>query len=276
MTQQREHLRVCIVQPSLKLGDREGNLQKIEQLIDKQKKVVDLFVLPEIFSTGFTSLPQSYAEPVEECKTLEWMKSIAKKKQCAIVGTTIVIENEKYYNRCFFVYPDGEYKQYDKYHLYKMGHENKYFSNGTKRVQVEYKGWKILLATCYDLRFPAWLRNAREEKDRYEVIIFCCAWSSENIRHFMTLTSARAIENQSFVIASNNCGTLPDTTLNGEDCVYTGDCRLIDPFGIPFKISRSGVVETVYGELDYSLLENWRKEFPVLDDMDDFEIKSNN
>ena len=67
-----------------------------------------------------------------------------------------------------------------------------------------------------------------------------------------------------------------DTTLNGEDCVYTGDCRLIDPFGIPFKISRSGVVETVYGELDYSLLENWRKEFPVLDDMDDFEIKSNN
>ncbi|KAL7718115.1 CN hydrolase domain-containing protein [Entamoeba marina] len=198
------------------------------------------------------------------------MQKIAKSKSCAVAGSIVVHENDCYYNRLYFVFPDGSYEKYDKKHLYTMGNEADHFTPGSEKKIVVYKNWKINLAICYDLRFPVWLRNTKD--NHYDILLIVAAWRSEKRHHWMSLTTARAIENQAYVIAANNCGLLPDSTPNSPDVVYTGDCRVIDPFGVPLKEARPGVEGVIHSVLDFNELDEWKQKFPVLGDQDSFQF----
>ena len=197
------------------------------------------------------------------------MKEIAKRRKLAITGSTVVIEDGKYYNRMYFVTPDTVYK-YDKRHLYTPGDEAIHFQRGYDKCIVDYLGWKINLAVCYDLRFPIWLRNSNQ--DPYDILIIVAAWRSEKRHHWCALTTARAIENQCYVLTSNNVGVLPDSTPNCPDVIYTGDCRIIDYFGYTMTEAKPGVVEVLHAQLHYKDLQEWRMKFQVLFDEDEYEI----
>ena len=169
--------------------------------IDDIKEETDLIVLPEMFSTGFSMNAAALAEPPEG-KTLQWMVSQAQKKVAAIVGSFIVRENDVFYNRLFFVFPDGNYKTYDKKHTFTYAKENETYSEGSERLIVDYMGWKICPLICYDLRFPIWARNT----DGYDLLIFIANWPKTRTVAWETLLRARAIENMAYCMGVNRIG----------------------------------------------------------------------
>ena len=150
-------MKITLIQTDLLWNDPAGNRARFEQKIAEAGSA-DLIVLPEMFSTGFCTQPRLAAEPLGG-ETLPWMKRIAQKTDCALAGSVAVEENGNYFNRFYFVKPDGSVSQYDKRHLFTYGGEHKEFTAGDKRVIVEYNGWRILLQICYDLRFPVGSRN---------------------------------------------------------------------------------------------------------------------
>ena len=221
----------------------------------------DLYVLPEMFSTGFCTSPEGVAEP-EPCDSLKWMKDSAEMFSAAIAGSVAVEENGRFFNRFYFVTPDGNSVHYDKRHLFTYGGEHLKFTAGKERKIVEYKGVRILLQVCYDLRFPVWSRNRGD----YDMIIYVASWPEQRADAWRQLLRARAIENRCYVAGVNRCGKDP---YNG----YAGGTVLLDPDGKALAECRDGIEGYASAEIDLSALEEARRRFPVLDDADDFTLE---
>ena len=220
----------------------------------------DLYVLPEMFSTGFCTSPEGVAEP-EPCDSLKWMKDSAEMFSAAIAGSVAVEENGRFFNRFYFVTPDGNAVHYDKRHLFTYGGEHLKFTSGKERKIVEYKGVRILLQVCYDLRFPVWSRNRGD----YDMALYVASWPETRTDAWRQLLKARAIENQCFVAGVNRIGTDP---LNS----YCGGTMLIDPYGKVIAECADGMESVAVAEISMEELAAFRQKFPVLDDADDFEL----
>lgn len=226
----------------------------------KQAPRSGLYILPEMWNTGFAAAPFGIAEKLEECKksgSLNWMTNMAMKYNAAICGSlALETESGKYANRCYFVRPDGSYSSYDKKHLFFGGGENINYTAGNKRTIIEYKGIRFMLLVCYDLRFPVWARN---EKD-YDAIICVANWPEARQEAWETLLKARAIENQSYVLGANRVG-------KDSLCKYSGGSCIVSPYGK--LLSLCGNAEGfATAELDIEGLNKFRKAFPVLTDRD--------
>ena len=224
--------------------------------------------LPEMFSTGFSMDARALAEPMN-LHTFKWMKNMAAKTGALLIGSLIIQENEKYFNRLIWMEPDGNFRMYDKRHLFRMGQEEKTYAPGDRRLVAEWKGWKICPLVCYDLRFPAWSRNQfnKQSKDsQYDLLVYVANWPAARSHHWQTLLRARAIENLSYVIGVNRVG------LDGKQVSYEGRTLVIDPKGEP--IHDAGTQETIQTtELSAEVLHAWRTKFPAYLDADDFEMK---
>ena len=114
-------MKTTILQRDIKWGDPKANIQRADEAISRNTGS-DLYVLPEMFSTGFCTSPEDIAE--RDDTTLQWMKSKACEIDAAIAGSIAVEEDGKYYNRFYFVKPDGEVTHYDKKHLFTSGGEH--------------------------------------------------------------------------------------------------------------------------------------------------------
>lgn len=220
----------------------------------------DLYVLPEMFSTGFCTSPEGVAEP-EPCDSLKWMKDSAEMFSAAIAGSVAVEENGRFFNRFYFVTPDGNAVHYDKRHLFTYGGEHLKFTAGKERKIVEYKGVRILLQVCYDLRFPVWSRNRGD----YDMALYVASWPETRTDAWQQLLKARAIENQCFVAGVNRIGTDPSNS-------YCGGTMLIDPYGKVIAECADGMESVAVAEISMEELAAFRQKFPVLDDADDFEL----
>ena len=220
----------------------------------------DLFVLPEMFSTGFCTRPEGIAEPVGS-DTLLWMKQKAAELNAALAGSIAVEENGHFYNRFYFVHPDGQVQWYDKKHLFTYGGEHKSFTAGAERVIVNFRGVRILLQVCYDLRFPVWARNRKD----YDMILYVASWPTPRVDAWNILLRARAIENQCYVVAVNRVGEDPA-------CQYCGGSAVIDPYGHTLASCEDNKSCTAEATIDMDVLEAFRKKFPVLDDADPYQI----
>jgi omega-amidase len=254
-------LKVTIIQTSLKWEAIEENLEKFENKIKCIDNKTDIIVLPEMFSTGFSMNPAKLAQQMEG-EAVFWMKEMAKQCNAVIIGSLIIEENLKYFNRLLVVFPDGLIQYYDKKHLFAMAGENSAYSAGNEKLIFNYKGWKICPLICYDLRFPVWIRN----KNDYEVLIFVANWPEKRSNHWKILLQARAIENQSYVVGVNRIGE------DGNKYIYSGDSCVIDPMGK--KISTTEAykenIETI--ALSHEQLINTRKLLPFYLDSDQFHI----
>lgn len=227
----------------------------------------DVIILPEMFNTGFSMNAKKLAEPVN-FKTFRWMSQMARQKDAAVVGSYIVKESGKYYNRLYWVEPDGSFDFYDKHHLFRMGDEQLTFAEGKKRMIRTFRGWKILPLICYDLRFPVWSRNkfdAPSGKLEYDLLIYVANWPAPRTDVWNTLLRARSLENQCFTIGVNRTGK------DGMDIAYDGHSCFVDFKGqVLSEISNKPSLQTITLNLDE--LHSFRKKFPAYLDGDSFEF----
>ena len=216
-----------------------------------------LIVLPEMFSTGFITMPAGEAE--SDGASLGWMKAIAKKYGCAVAGSVATEDGGLFYNRFYFVKPDGTFVKYDKRHLFSFAGEDRRFTAGSEKVITEYNGVRFFLQICYDLRFPCFSRNILPNP--YDAVIYVASWPSPRIGAWETLLKARAIENQCYAIGVNRVGKDPS-------CQYNGHSSIVDPYGNASASCAEGVEEIVSADLDLDSLQAFRDKFPVLKDAD--------
>lgn len=252
-------MKVAIIQQDIAWGDPESNLCRLEESMARVPGA-ELYVFPEMFTTGFATQDDAKLDEDPQ-RTLDWMKRKAAEGDCALAGSIAMEEDGKCFNRLYFVKPDGETVKYDKRHLFSYGGENRRFTHGRERVITEYRGIRFLLTVCYDIRFPAWDRNRGD----YDVQICVANWPTARQLAWETLTVARAIENQTYVIAVNRVGSDPV-------CEYMGGSKIINPFGEEVVRCGDEASDEAVGNINLRFLQEYNKTFPVLADADRFEL----
>lgn len=248
-------MKITILQRDIEWANPSVNINRADEVIDRNPGS-DIYVLPEMFSTGFCTNPEGIAES-DNSETLQWLKRKAAAIDAAIAGSVAVTKDGKFYNRFYFVKPDGSVTHYDKKHLFTYGGEHKRFTAGNERVVVEFRGVRILLEICYDLRFPVWARNRGD----YDMIIYVASWPTPRVSAWSALLVARAIENQCYVAGVNRVG-------NDPACQYCGGSVVIDPYGKTIATCTDNIECESTATIDIEALQAFRAKFPVLNDAD--------
>ena len=257
-----EKLNSALLQADLVWEDAVANRKQFTQKIKNLSDDIDLIILPEMFSTGFSMNAEVLAEP-SKGPSLEWMKQMASEKDAAVTGSLIIKERGQYFNRLYFVYPDASFQKYDKRHTFTLAKENETYASGTERLIVEYKGWRICPLVCYDLRFPVWSRNTED----YDVLIFVANWPSVRVRAWDALLKARAIENMCYCIGLNRVGE------DGNGHSYSGHSVVFDALGRPLNEPSVEVEFQRKITLERAHLSETRNELRFLQDRDNFNIQ---
>jgi predicted amidohydrolase len=258
----QESLKVVLVQTALVWENPEENRESLSRKLKSLKDDVDILILPEMFTTGFTMSPEN-VQIEEGVKTVEWMKQKAKAIGAAIIGSIVFKEGENYYNRLWFVKPDGSTTSYDKRHTFTLAGEDKKYTAGDKKLIETYKGFTFCPLICYDLRFPVWSRNT----EKYDILLYVANWPKPRIEAWDTLLKARAIENMAYVIGVNRVG------IDGSGHEYPGHSAVYNTLGkeIAFSDQEQLIEITLYK----NHLRKTRNTLRFLDDMDNFNLDSN-
>ena len=211
-------MKITLLQRDIVWADPEANMKRNDRIFEEFPGS-DLYVFPEMFSTGFCTKPECVAEQYVP-KTLVWMKEKASACRCAVAGSLAVCDSGKYYNRFYLATPDGIVFTYDKRHLFTYGGEHLEYTSGKERTVVTFAGVRILPQICYDLRFPVWSRNRGD----YDMIIYVASLPAKRAVAWTQLLRARSIENQCYVAAVNRCGSDPSNE-------YAGGNVILDTYG---------------------------------------------
>ena len=253
-------MKTALIQTDIIWENPAENRRVLEAKINSVTKDIDLLILPEMFTSGFTMNPSSVAETMQGT-TIFWLKNIAKAKNCAITGSLVITENKNFYNRMVFVFPDGEIQYYDKKHLFTLAGEDKVYTSGTEKVLVNYNNWKICLQVCYDLRFPVFSRNT----ENYDLLIYVASWPKVRTNAWDILLKARAVENISYVIGVNRIGT------DNNNFEYIGHSQIIDELG-NFIIKPTENEGVFIADLEKNKMIETRKKLNFLEDRDYFDL----
>lgn len=251
---------VSLVQAPLAWENPILNQLYFQKVIREYTEKTDLFILPEMFTSGFTMAPGLVAENMEG-ETLRWLKALAKEKDAAITGSLVIFENKNFYNRMVFVHPNGGVVYYDKRHLFTLAGEDKKYTPGEEKKIVLYKGWKICLQVCYDLRFPVFSRNVED----YDLLLYVANWPQVRINAWDILLRARAVENLCYVIGVNRIGT------DGKNIEYVGHTQAVDELGhyLLEPQTEEGIFTVT---LDYQKMRDTRYQLDFLNDKDTFQL----
>ena len=256
-------LRISLVQADIFWEDKDRNMEYYGNLLKNLSGESDLAVLPEMFSTGFSMHASDLAE-TNDGRTIQALHLWSKEYNLAICGSFQAKDDSgHFFNRGFFIEPNGNEWFYDKRHLFRIGLEHQHFIAGDRRVIIPYEGWNIRLIVCYDLRFPVWVRNRKNE---YDVLICPANWPSARKNAWQILLRARALENQCYVCGVNRIGK------DGHSIEHQGDSVLIDFKGNEMQETIPNEKSVVTGILRKDLLDDFRERFPSWMDADDFEI----
>ena len=255
-------MKIALIQSSLLWENPKANRNHFEEKINAIIGKVDLIVLPEMFSTGFTMHPEAVFETMEG-ETILWLQSLAKAKNIAITGSLVIKENNDFYNRLVFVFPSGEIQFYDKRHLFTLAGEDKVYTSGSQKLIVDYLGWKICPLVCYDLRFPVFARNVED----YDVLVYVANWPKSRIQAWDILLKARSVENLCYTIGVNRTG------FDNNNFEHDGHSQAIDFLG-NYVLEPQETEGVFIVELNKEKLVEARKKLGFLGDRDCFELKS--
>lgn len=257
----KETLKITLVQTHLHWENPVANRNMFSEKLAGLTGETDLIVLPEMFTTGFSMNANELAED-SAGESLMWMISEAKRLEAAITGSLIISEDNNFYNRLFFVFPNGTYKKYDKRHTFTLAGEHKVYTAGNEKLIVNYLGWKICPLVCYDLRFPVWSRNNGD----YDVLLYTANWPEKRITAWDALLQARAIENMSYCLGVNRVG------LDGNGYEYVGHSAGYNVLGEQISTTdfEKEFIETT--ELDMSHILTLRDRLQFLEDRDSFQV----
>jgi len=256
-------MKVALIQSSLFWENPKANRNHFEVKINAITAKVDLIVLPEMFSSGFTMNPKDVAETMQGT-TIVWMQSMAKAKNSAIAASLIIKENDNFYNRLVFIFPSGEIQFYDKRHLFTLAGEEKVYTSGKEKLIINYLGFKICPLVCYDLRFPVFARNVED----YDLLIYVANWPKTRVNAWDILLKARSVENMCYTIGVNRTG------FDNNNFEYNGHSQAVDYLGnyILEPQENEGVFIV---ELNKEKLIETRNKLGFLNDRDSFELKTN-
>ena len=253
-------MKIALIQTSLFWENPKANRNHFEEKINAINEKVDLIVLPEMFTTGFTMNPNDVAETMQG-ETLLLLKSLAKAKNSAITGSLIIKEKNNFYNRLVFIFPSGEIQFYNKNHLFTLAGEDKVYASGKEKLIIEYLGWKICPLICYDLRFPVFARNVED----YDILIYVANWPKPRTNAWDILLKARAVENMCYTIGVNRIG------LDDANFEYIGHSQAVDFLGN--NIIEPQETEDIFiTKLDKESMLATRQKLGFLYDRDSFQI----
>lgn len=256
----KEIITVCLVQPEMVWEHVNANLELLDEMLGQIPGRTDLIILPETFSTGFTMQADRFAEGTDG-KGIAWMQKVAKEKEAYVTGSLIINDNGSIYNRLFWVSPDGIEGHYNKRHLFRMGREDEHFIPGESRPVFTIGGFRFMPQICYDLRFPVFSRNRGD----YDVLFYVANWPAPRQHVWETLTRARAIENQAYVLGVNRVG------VDGLGVDHAGGTCAIDPTGkmIRSMDDKPGIMTST---IHLDAVREYREKFPAWKDADDFSL----
>ena len=259
-------LNISVLESDIIWNDKQANLQNLEEKLKEIPHGTDIVVLPELFSTGFyIEKPDEMRELAERNteETILTLKRLAKEYNIAITGGFIARTSERIFNRAFFIESSGDETYYDKRHTFNVGGEQEIFTSGTKKPHIiRYRGWNILLAICYDLRFPVWLRNV---DCKYDLMIVVANWPKARDYVWQQLLIARAIENQCYVCGCNRIGQSPS------GIEYIGNSMIVD-FRGKIIANKANDCPIISYSLSSDKLKGFREQFPVWEDFDKFQL----
>ena len=262
-------MKITLLQQDIAWVDPVENQRRSEAAI-LAAPLSDLYVLPEMWSTGFNAVD-------EDTTSLQWMKDMAARMNAAVAGSlSVKAEDGTKRNRFYFVMPpteecpEGKIEYYDKRHLFSYGNEQLHYSAGGEQKIVKWRGVKFLLQVCYDLRFPVFSRNRVETSGDnseylYDCALYVASWPASRIKPWKILLQARAVENQCYVIGVNRVGEDPV-------CKYCGGTEMIDAYGRILASCPDDEITTVTCEIQMDVLDTFRKKFPVFKDADFFRM----
>ena len=261
----KRHLEVAVVQNSAG-RDAAANLDRIERMLAGVGDV-DLVALPEVFALrGSDTDLREGAEGIPGRLT-DWLAERARRAGAWVLGGSIIErDGDRVYNTSILLDRDGRVvARYRKMHLFeayleggKVVRERDVYSAGGEPVLVEVEGWRCGMSVCYDLRFPELYRLYSEQGAR--LLFVPSNFTQRTGRdHWEVLVRARAIENQCFVVAPNQCGANPATGIASH-----GHSIVVGPWGE--VLCEAGDDETVLtARLDIGALEATRHRVPALD-----------
>jgi predicted amidohydrolase len=261
-------LRIALAQGDTRWHDPAGNRHYYADMIAPLAGQVDLVLLPETFTSGFSNDAVAQAEDMDG-PTVAWLRDQSTALDAAICGSVQLREDGKVYNRLLFVTPDGAVHRYDKRHLFRYGGEHERYAPGEARISVDWRGWRICPLVCYDLRFPVFARNRydveRSQQLDYDLLLFVANWPSARAYPWKTLLRARAIENLCYVAGLNRVGT------DGNGLHYSGDSAVLDMLGQPIREGGDAPM-LLTATLSASELAAHRARFPAMLDADPFQL----
>ena len=253
-----QDLTVTLIQTELFWEDIPANIESFDEKIDGISEKTELIILPEMFTTGFSMKAAKMAEKMDGA-AVSWIRAKSKERQADIMGSVIIKEDGKFYNRVLWAKPDGSLLTYDKKHLFRMIGEHKVFAAGDRHLTVHLKGWKLRPFICYDMRFPIWTRNIGNQ---YDVAVYIANWPEKRSFHWKLLMPARAVENQCYVIGVNRVGE------DGNGFPHSGDSSVIDPMGnVLFHRAHTPCVHTE--RLTWDRVKDYREKFAAWMDADE-------
>ena len=257
----QNQLKVTLVQSNLVWENPEQNRINFSHKIKAINEHVDVILLPEMFTSGFTMSPQNVSETMEG-ETVKWMLEIAHRADAAIAGSLVILDQGNYYNRFVFAKPDGSLETYDKRHTFTLAGEHEVYQSGQEKININFRGWKISPLVCYDLRFPVWARNT----EGYDLLIYVANWPKPRIAAWDALLKARAIENMSYCIGVNRVG------LDANNYEYPGHSAAYDGLGEKVSNTEDGKEQIDIVTLNKRHLESIRGKLKFLEDRDNFNL----
>ncbi|EOC9358776.1 amidohydrolase [Enterobacter hormaechei] len=252
-------LKISVLQQPLVWMDGPANLRHFDRQLEEITGR-DVIVLPEMFTTGFAMEAAKQSMPQDE--VVAWMHARAQETNALIAGSVALQTGRGPVNRFLLVEPEGKVHFYDKRHLFRMADEHQHYEAGSERVVFEWRGWRILPLVCYDLRFPVWSRNRND----YDLALYVANWPAPRSLHWQALLTARAIENQAYVVGCNRVGT------DGNGHHYRGDSRVISPLGEIIATAEPHQATRIDAEISLTALKEYREKFPAWQDADPFSI----
>lgn len=259
------NLKIALLPHDIVDNDPARNLAIIASRLEDIDKDTDLVVLPELFTTAFTTdlaILHKYAES-DAGPTITMLRELAGKFGFAIWGSYSARTDEgRYVNRGFMIDPESEPSYYDKRHLFSLGGENHVYSQGSMEAPIiNFRTWNIKMAICYDIRFPVWNRNIA---NAYDALIVPANWAHTRVYAWRHMLIARAIENQCYVAGCNregadNYGEYP-----------RGDSFIFNYWGKDIAEYRDNGL--VYGTLDAERITRDRERFAPWRDADEFRL----
>lgn len=263
---EKKKVRILAIQMESAIGDLDLNIDTVRKLLQANLEKygsTDFVFLPEVWTVGWhPQLFQQCAESLKDSKAVKMLQYMAKKYSTNIIGGSIIrVDNGKYYNSCPIVLRNGDVAGvYDKNHLFSYYgcDEGSFIQRGLTPVLADIEGVKLGLTICYDIRFPEIFREYR--KAGADILVNMAAWGKSKKIPWDSMTTSRAVENQSYMVALTQTGMLMDGTENlGHSMIIDYEGKVLDEI--------NEIEGGIYAEIDLTKMYLFREKCTILNDI---------